>query len=232
MICISHSATILLFLFESVRHSTMIQKNNTPQKEIFSLFSDHCERIIEASGYLKAISLHKNPTTSLDTLMVAKLETDADTITYAIHETIMKRFILPLDKDDLTNLIETMDDIIDTLERIENRLHIYTLKPNGDVHDFAELVQKAAQNIQIGIQEIEKSRFTSGEFYQVCRNLNSLESTADSQHRNRLQKLMGNTKSDPVNIIKWHDIYVFMEQVFDSCERVAQIFELIRSKYS
>ena len=58
--------------------------------------------------------------------------------------------------------------------------------------------------------------------------INSLEEEADSLYVSSMYKLHGET--DPIAIIAWRDIYMFLEKCLDTSEHIADIVESVVMK--
>ena len=98
----------------------------------------------------------KNASSALQTL-----EGQADELVHRITDDIEKTFILPLDKEDIADLTESLDDVVDNLEEAVSRLNIYKIsKGNDALGDFSELIKQAAVQIHEGIlmNELPRSK--------------------------------------------------------------------------
>jgi uncharacterized protein Yka (UPF0111/DUF47 family) len=61
--------------------------------------------------------------------------------------------------------------------------------------------------------------------------INRLENEADDQLRQGLTELFRNSQ-DPVDIIRWRDIYQTMEEVTDAAEDIADVLRGLVTKYA
>ncbi len=208
----------------------MIFQRSNPSKELFSQMDSLCEVLVSSSEYLKKRSVNKQKPAYSD--FIHDQEKKADVFVRAITDITAKSFILPLDKEDITHLVETLDTIIDNLERVENRLNIYHLPTNEAVADFSKVLADCSHNIHIAFRELSLNRLTSREFLTCCENLNALEKKGDIIHRKHLETLMNDDKAKPIMVIKWREIYQNMEDTLNQCELLAITFEQIRIKYS
>lgn len=165
------------------------------------------------------------------------LETKADKIVHTIVEELEKTFILPFDKEDLEELTERLDDVIDGIEEVGNRLHIYKIpKSNASLKDFSKIILKAVQQIQRGVSIIKQAKITSKDFVLCYKNLHHLENQGDKLHRKFLADLMNGDsvdlkKNSFLAVLKWKEIFQTLENTLDKCEDIAILFERIRIKY-
>ena len=164
------------------------------------------------------------------------LESQADTIVHTITDDIERIFILPLDKEDIKELTDKLDDIIDGIEQAANRLYIYKiLKSNKAIKEFSELILKAVQQIHQGILIIKEHKFHSKDFVAYQQKLHELENDGDKLHRKVLGDMMGKSsdfnRNETLSIIKWREIFQTLEDTLDICEDIAINFDKLRIKY-
>ncbi len=165
------------------------------------------------------------------------LENQGDEFVHTITNEIETTFILPLDKEDIKELTESLDDIVDAIEQTANRLNIYKI-PGGNktLEDFSALIVQAVQQIHRGILMIKENKQTSKEFISCCQNIHTLENQGDKLHRKVLGILMEDSNPDfsengVLFIFKWKEIFQTLEDTLDKCEDVAVLFEKLRIKY-
>lgn len=165
------------------------------------------------------------------------LENEADLIVQAITDDAEESFILPLDKEDVKELTELLDDIIDNVEETADRLKIYKMpKTNQAVQDFAALIFQCTEQIQLGLQLLNERKLTSDKFEVCVIRLHELEGQGDKLHRQVLEKMMGERsaefdRKDLLSVIKWKEIFQTLEDTLDICETVAVLFVRLRIKY-
>jgi len=166
------------------------------------------------------------------------LEREADELVRRITDDIEKTFVLPLDKEDIADLTESLDDVVDNLEEAVNRLNIYNIsKGNDALGDFSELIKQAAVQIHEGILMIKERRIASDDFASCGKMLHDLESQGDKLHRKVLENLMAGRFSflingnDCLSILKWKEIFQTLEDTLDKCDDIGKLFARLRIKY-
>jgi predicted phosphate transport protein (TIGR00153 family) len=166
------------------------------------------------------------------------LEREGDELVHRITDDIEKTFILPLDKEDIADLTESLDDVVDNLEEAVNRLKIYKIsKGNDALGDFSELIKQSVVQIHEGILMIKEHRIASEDFASRGKMLRDLESQGDKLHRRVLEHLMAGHPSSLVNgndylsILKWKEIFQTLENTLDKCDNIAKLFARLRIKY-
>lgn len=172
-----------------------------------------------------------------DYITLKELESKADECVHNITNEIEKTFILPLDKEDLKELTESIDDVIDNLEQVANRLFIYKIpKSNQSLKDFTEIIIESVQQIKQAVHLIKERKMSSKEFASIYKNIHSLENKGDSLHREVLSILLDGgssdfDKKDFISILKWKEIFQTLEDTLDKSQHIGMIFERLRIKY-
>ncbi len=165
------------------------------------------------------------------------LERQADELVKSITNEIETVFILPLDKEDIGDLTECLDDVVDNVEEAVNRLHIYKIsESNETLRAFAQLIRESAGEIHKGILMIKEQKIASEDFALCGSGLRDLESQGDKVHRNALEKMMDKDSSflngnDYLSILKWKEIFETLENTLDKCDNIAKLFSRLRIKY-
>lgn len=168
-----------------------------------------------------------------------EIELKADTFVQEITKDIERVFILPLDKEDAKQIVDLLDDVVDNLEQVSNRIKIYRIKISQNsttFHDFSKLIFESINNICNCIMLINKRKITSEEFVSSIRKLHDLENEGDKIHRSILEKMLGEGAAefgdqDPILIIKLKEVFQTLEDTLDKCEDFAVVFERLRIKY-
>lgn len=165
------------------------------------------------------------------------LENQADEQVHSISGDIDTFFILPLDKEDISELTESLDDVVDNLEQIANRIKIYRISQSNDaLKKFSNLILQAAEQIHQGILLIREHKMASVDYATCYKKLQDLENEGDHLHRKVLGELFGEGPSDfngkdPLSAIKWKEIFQTLEDTLDRCEDIAVMFSRLRTKY-
>ena len=155
---------------------------------------------------------------------VKRIEHECDDITHAVVEALHKTFITPLDRNDIYRLITKMDDIMDLVEAVADRLALYDIpKMTKEAADLTATLVASAEHVLIAVSGIRELSKPNG-MLQACVEINRLENVADQQLRGALARLFREEK-DPISVIKWKEIYETLEAATDRCEDVANVIE-------
>ncbi len=191
----------------------------TNMHSISSLLSDVVEGKVKASV---AVSSAKG------------YEHDGDEAVRRVYDILNKERVSTSDKIDVTSLITRLDDVTDAIEATIYRLYLYDIrKSNTLMHNFAKGIGESTALICDGVRNLEElldgntSRFDASQA-----RVRELENEGDLLLRRGLSEIMRGERPDPVQIIKYKDLYEHMEGITDKCEDVTDIFSDFAIKYA
>lgn len=151
-----------------------------------------------------------------------------DKIVHDIVRRLNKSFITPIDREDIYDLVSTVDDILDDIEAAADAMVLYRVgKPTSQARAQAEVLAKATAILRICMDNLAKPKGLDEHIIAV----NSLENEGDRIIRDATAQLF-NGEMDPIEVIKWKDIYELLEAAIDECEHVANVIESIVLKHN
>jgi predicted phosphate transport protein (TIGR00153 family) len=158
-----------------------------------------------------------------------RLEHDADVLTHEILIRLDKSFITPIDREDIHQLTLALDDCMDFIEAATERMVLYGLAEITPAwKGLVEVLHKQAQEINTVIPIIADFKYEK--IIPHCAEINRLENSADKVLRGVYAELFKGDMN-PLDVMKWRDIYDNLETATDSFERVAGIIEGIVLKH-
>ncbi len=202
------------------------------KKEInyFDEFIKNVDICCEISNIIKQhLNSFKNEDAKEIENIVHKLENDADLNLHNIKNYLIKDFLPPIEREDIVLLVNKIDDVIDNLDEIIIDLNIFNVNYLRD--DFKEFVELICQ-MSIKLRDIMNSFKERKKYEQIINmiiEINGLEEQGDKLYENSIKNLY-NTEQNPVEILKWHNIYTTLEEAIDSFESVADYIEEIIMK--
>ncbi|GGF96628.1 hypothetical protein GCM10010912_46780 [Paenibacillus albidus] len=154
-----------------------------------------------------------------------KYESQCDTYTHTVIKELNKTFITPLERDDIMDLITSMDDVMDGLEASASRFYMYNLLDTDEyIVQFAEILRQSAYEIQKAVHLLSQKKLLAIREYTI--RLNDLENQADEVLL-ICTKALFETVKDPIELIKRKELYERLETTTDKCEDVANMLESI-----
>lgn len=160
-----------------------------------------------------------------------EVERGGDDKTHELMNVLAKAFITPIEREDILELSRNIDEVTDKIEDVLLRLYcnnIKTIRP--DALEIVGVVIKCCDEIKSMLTEFPDFKKSKKLKEHIIR-INTLEEDADQMFISGMRKL--HTEStDPVEIITWREIYIYLEKCVDSCEHVADVVEGVIMKNS
>ena len=191
--------------------------------KFFDLFNAHAERIVEGSRELAAMI---GTFTELEAhaQRIDAVERAADKITHETIALLHKTFITPFDRDQIHQLITTMDDILDLTQDVAESVALYDLRrATPEAKQLAEINQMCCERVKTAVGLLTNIKHPEA-ILKCCEEIDRLESDADRVLRGAMSKLFRD-EPDVKNLIKLRTIYELLETISDRCEDVANIVE-------
>ncbi len=160
---------------------------------------------------------------------IKDIEHQGDNIVHSIYDRLIKTFITPIDREDISKLASLYDDVLDYIYAAVNRLYLYEISsPTEPMRRFTELVVKSVQEIDFALASIHKIK--APEIESRIIEVDRLENEADVVLNEAVADLF--KTNDAISIIKLKEIYELMETITDKCEDVVQVIRDIILEYS
>ena len=158
---------------------------------------------------------------------IETIENKGDDLTHNIIGLLDKTFITPIDKEDIHRLAELLDDVIDLINKTSKRLIVFRIiRIDSHIKNLTDIVMDIVKKIEYGVKEMSKLK-SMNKFYV---DVHTLENKGDDVYHTALAKLFD--KEDPIEIIKYREIYDFLESVLNKCEDIANVIESIVVKHA
>ena len=198
--------------------------------KFYKWFEEASENNLKAAGLLEELCKNfKNP--EKIAVQIHDLEHNGDQISHQIYNEINRVFVTPIDREDILSLTGSLDDVIDLIHASASKIVTYNVKKITLVaKEFSEII---VSSTRVVAQTLPRLRHKKG-FSQVSKaivSLNELENEADDLLRKGLAELFKNHKN-PIDVIRWRDIYEIMEDTTDKTEEIAHVLQNLITKYA
>ena len=196
------------------------------EQDYFRLFSDLAANLDEAAQLLVKFMDDFGQAKSIGAAIL-ELEHVGDKILHDIVKRLNRSFITPIDREDIYDLVATMDEVLDNIEQASDAMVLYRVKePTQYARRQAKVIAEAAAVLHQIIDDLEKRT----DLMERVISVNSLENEGDRIVREAIAALFDDD-IDAKDIIKWKDIYEVLESAIDECEHVANVIESIVLKH-
>ncbi|HEY0469745.1 MAG TPA: DUF47 family protein [Polyangiaceae bacterium] len=197
----------------------------------FSAFSEHAQLTVHAAGLLRQLLEQPSKLAELKP-EITRLEHQGDDITRATITRLRSQWITPLDRPDIHTLATRLDDVLDVIESISERLELFAIQESSPVAvEAARVLEATAVAMSKAVDLLPVARKRAQEIITLCAEINRLESEADALYRSAIGELF-KAGNDAMMVMKWRDIHEQLEAATDLCEDVANALEGVVLEYT
>jgi predicted phosphate transport protein (TIGR00153 family) len=157
---------------------------------------------------------------------IKDIEHVGDQITHEAIDRLNRTFITPMDREDIHELICRVDDIVDLIDTAAHRIVLYRIeKPTESAVDLARCLKHSTALI-VEVMPLLRDMKNGKAINQKCIAIQTQENEADRVMHHAIATLF-ESRPDPIEVIKWKDIYEEIESATDRCEDVANVLDSI-----
>lgn len=193
----------------------------------FEMFAQLAKRVSSAARLLK--QLFAEPASIEQTVAQIKaIEHEADEITHGIILRIDKSFVTPIDREDIHLLASEMDDVVDLIDGTARRAQMFHIRESrASALALADVLIRAGDHIEAAVAHMKDSRIVVAR----GRDIKLREEEGDQIYHQAVGELFAG-QPDPLDVIKWKELYDTVERALDQCEDVANVLESIALKHN
>jgi predicted phosphate transport protein (TIGR00153 family) len=190
--------------------------------DFFLLFEQAADNLVDGAVHLQDL-MNSYENIEHKAQVIKGIELKGDQLTHEIVEKLNRTFITPMDREDIHALSTGLDDVVDSIEAVSNRMIAFRIEaPTEALKEMTDILYRAGEEIKKAIHSLRK---LDG-LMCFCVQIKSLETRADEISRQLISDLFSREK-DPIAVIKWKEIYGRMEAATDRCEDIANVIESI-----
>ena len=196
------------------------------ERQFFVLFRDNAHTLLESLKTLRALLSSSNREFSIHAKKLRDLEHQGDEATHRIHHELNSSFITPFDREDIYALASSVDDVIDLAEETADTIIIDRIdRITDEARQMGDILVQIGEELVRVFDKLETRKNMAEHWVSI----HDLENRADRVTRKAIGDLFQNT-SDPIQVIKWKDVYALLEKTVDRTEDVANILESVTIK--
>jgi predicted phosphate transport protein (TIGR00153 family) len=196
---------------------------NPKEDKFYKMLNEAAEIVVEAAKILRK-SLDSLSNIDLDVSRIEELEHQGDRIVNTVVKELNDSFITPFDREDIYLLIKRIDDVLDLINSTVHRFVMFNMKESTEASKLlADMIIKCTNHVMELMGELHLIS-SKNHINEKIITINQIESAADRIFRQTVGDLFRNEK-DPIEIIKWKEIYQILENTIDKCEKIANIVE-------
>jgi uncharacterized protein len=197
----------------------------------FDLFNRSADNTLEGARLLDDL-LHNYVDIERKVRHLKDIEHTGDEITHEVFGALHRTFVTPIDRDDISNLASSLDDVIDWIEEVGRRIHLYHVDdPTPIARQFSRVILEQAEQIARAVPLLENRRETNA-LQRAIQEIHRLENEADDLLAQAIAHLYDGVTEVPelIKAMRWNDLYQLLEDTTDKCENVATVLSNIALK--
>lgn len=203
-----------------------------PQDDrFFDLFNRGAENILEGARLLHDL-LNNFVDVDRKARHLKDIEHTGDEITHEVFGALHRTFITPLEREDISHLASSLDDVIDWIEEVGRRIRLYHIeKPTPIAIEFSKVILEQAEQIARAVPLLEE-RSQAEVLRKATQEIHRLENEGDDLLADAIATLYDGVTEVPQLIfaMRWNDLYQLLEDTTDKAENVATALNTIALK--
>lgn len=161
-----------------------------------------------------------------------QLEHEGDEINHETFTAIAIDFITPIDRDDIMNVSQALDDVIDSIEDVITQFYMMDIHfMHKDAIDMVRILKKNCESLLEATTAFSNFKKSSA-FKKAIVDVNTYEEEADQLYVKLIRNLHTIDRENPMRVLVWSRIFSKMEVSNDACEHVADLMSSILLKNS
>jgi uncharacterized protein len=197
------------------------------EEQFFRDFVSLAEEIRSGAHALRQM-LSVNPIAISQAAVIKDIEHRCDKATHGIIDRLNRTFVTPLDREDIHSLAVNMDDVMDAIDAAAAVFRLYKVEEaRTGARRLAEIIADATDLLAEAMGRLERREGV----IELTARLNQLEKEADRVHQDAIVSLFEDEKDDPILVIKWKEIFDFLEAATDRCDDVANLLQGVVVKH-
>jgi predicted phosphate transport protein (TIGR00153 family) len=192
------------------------------EDRFFALYNRHAQTLVEGAGALREL-LKGGPGVAAAAQKVFAFEIEADAIARDVLLLARRSFITPFDRADIKDLINTLDDTIDQMQKTAKAVLMFeveTLEP--EMAQMGDRIIQAAHLTVEAVGLLGSMRENATRLNTITEEITRLEEDADNLNDSGIKALFRRHRDgNAMGYIIGVEIYDHLEKVMDRFEDVA-----------
>jgi uncharacterized protein len=195
------------------------------EERFFDLFAQHVTAVVAGASALRAM-FEGGEAIDRNYQVVMDREHDADAVTREVLIAVRRSFITPFDRGNIRDLITSMDNSIDQMQKTAKTVRLFDVKTfTPQMKEMADVVLKCAQLVQEGIPLLKSIGPEAARISSITERISALEGQADEMHDKGMRDLyLANVAAGTgLAFFVGNEIYDHLEKVVDRFDDVANV---------
>jgi len=190
--------------------------------KFYAMFREQAANIHKAAQML--VNLFENyQEVEKNVAEIKFIEHKGDQLTHELMMKLNQTFITPMDREDIHSLGSALDDVLDLVDAAAGRMVTYKVTAiTPGARQLGRVILHGTEILLKAISELEKP----DHILEYCEQIQMIEEESDRIKGECVARLF-EYSGNPIEIIKWKEIYEVLEATTDKCEDVADVLEAV-----
>jgi uncharacterized protein len=154
------------------------------------------------------------------------VEHRCDALTRDVLLRLHRTFVTPIDREDIHALALALDDVADAIDDCAKLMDLYRLdRVRPGVRELARILSDQTRQVEKAMEALRDKGVISASTAEIDR----LEHDGDVIYQQSIVKLF-EVEKDPIQVIKWKELYAHLEAATDRCEDIGNVLDGIAVK--
>lgn len=193
------------------------------EEEFFQLFERMSANMVAGVEILHEL-IHDFRDLPEKAAAIEEIEHEGDNLTHDVIRRLNSTFVTPVlfDRQDILALADRLDDVVDFTKAVIDRMHLYKVKTiKSHARELVDILLECVRNLHETISRLPKLSPANNSYVEI---INRLENDGDRVLKDGLAALF-DENCDPVEILKWKELYDYIEEAIDRCEDTVNVIE-------
>lgn len=194
------------------------------EERFFDMFAAHSKTLVAGAEALRDL-LDGGEAVERNFQLVMDREHDADVVTRDVLIAVRRTFITPFDRGAIKELITSMDNSIDQMQKTAKAVMIFELRQfTPQMREMADLIKRCAGLVEEAMPRLRSISKEAHRLGEITEEISRLEGQVDELHDQGLHELFRLHRStDPMGYITGAEVYDHLEKVVDRFDDVANV---------
>lgn len=201
-------------------------------EQLFVLFNESARVVVQGAEILQNV-VHDYRDLDVKMAKLTAMEHEGDRIIQELMRRLNTSFILPFDREDAFQLVQKLATTLDYITGIIDRMILYKAgDPDHQIKEMVEVLSESIYLMEKAFNMLDKLERKNKEIIDCCKKIIKLEKKQDNLYRSGVVRLFEEHEDEPIQLIKWREIYEHIETAQDYMEDMADLLINICVKYS
>jgi uncharacterized protein len=194
------------------------------EERFFELFARHSQAVLAGAEALRAM-MEGGAAVERNCRIVMERENEADDVTREVLIAVRRTFITPFDRGSIRELITSMDNAIDQMQKTAKTVELFDVKEfSPEMKQMGDAIVKSAELTKEAVPLLRAISQEAGRISALTEQISQIEGQADELHDVGLKALyQANVNSNSMAFFIGNEVYDHLEKVVDRFDDVANV---------